>query len=86
MALTNYLSHSVVGVALFYGLGAGWYGRVSLTLALVGCVIFFAAQILLSRAWLSLALFGPAEWLWRTFTYRKRFALFRTAVTERTPA
>jgi uncharacterized membrane protein YeiB len=30
-----------------------------------------------SRVWLARALFGPAEWLWRTFTYRRRFALLR---------
>ncbi len=77
MALTNYLTHSVVGVAIFYGLGGGYYGRVSLTAALIGCVLFFAVQLLVSRLWLSVALFGPAEWLWRTFTYRKRFAVLR---------
>jgi len=77
MALTNYLAHSVAGVALFYGIGAGFYGRVSLTFALAGCFLAFALQVAVSRAWLAVALFGPAEWAWRTFTYRRRFPLLR---------
>jgi uncharacterized protein len=77
MALTNYLAHSVAGVLVFYGIGFRMFGRVSLTTALAGCVVFFGLQMIASRLWLSVALFGPAEWLWRTFTYRRRFALFR---------
>jgi uncharacterized protein len=77
MALTSYVTHSVVGVLGFYGIGLGYYGRISLPVALAGCVALFAVQIVASRAWLTIAAFGPAEWLWRTFTYRRRFALFR---------
>jgi uncharacterized protein len=77
MALTSYLTHSVVGVVAFYGIGFGFYGGVSLPVALAGCFAFFALQIAASRLWLSVAAFGPAEWLWRMFTYRRRFALFR---------
>jgi uncharacterized protein len=78
MALTNYLLQSVAGVVLFYGLGFGLYGRVSLTVALAGCAAFFALQVVLSRAWLAFAAFGPAEWLWRMFTYRRRFPLVQS--------
>jgi uncharacterized protein len=77
MALTSYLTHSVVGVLGFYGIGLGFYGRVSVPIALAGCVALFAVQIVVSRLWLSFLAFGPAEWLWRTFTYRRRFALRR---------
>jgi uncharacterized protein len=77
MALTNYLAQSVAGVVIFYGIGFRLFGRVSLTIALVGAVAFFGLQMVASRLWLSRALFGPAEWLWRAFTYRRRFALFR---------
>ena len=77
MALTSYLTHSVVGVLGFYGIGLGFYGRVSLPVALAGCVALFVVQIIVSRMWLAAAAFGPAEWLWRTFTYRRRFALMR---------
>jgi uncharacterized protein len=77
MALTSYLTHSVAGVLLGYGIGLGYYGRISLPVALACCVAFFAVQIVASRLWLSIAAFGPAEWLWRMFTYRRRFALLR---------
>lgn len=76
MALTNYVLQSVVGVVIFYGIGFGQYGKVSVTMALAGCIAFFALQVVLSRIWLSFAAFGPAEWVWRVFTYRRRFPLF----------
>ena len=80
MALSNYLLHSVAGVVVFYGLGFGLFGRVSLPIALGLGIAFFALQIAASQAWLSRAAFGPAEWLWRMFTYGRRFSLFTPAV------
>jgi uncharacterized protein len=77
MALTNYLAQSVAGVLIFYGIGLELFGRVSLTAAVAGSAGFFVLQMIGSRLWLSIALFGPAEWLWRAFTYGKRFPLFR---------
>jgi uncharacterized protein len=82
MALSNYLLHSVAGVVLFYGIGFGLFGRVSLIVALVLAVAFFAVQIVASEVWLSRAAFGPAEWVWRTFTYGRRFPLFKAAVSR----
>ena len=78
MALTNYLTQSVVGIVMFYGVGFGWYGRVSLSMQLVGCLAFFALQMIVSRVWLAYAWYGPAEWVWRVFTYGRRLALWRT--------
>lgn len=80
MALSNYLLHSVAGVVVFYGLGFGLFGRVSLPIALGLGIAFFALQIAASQAWLSRAAFGPAEWLWRMFTYGRRFSLFTPAI------
>lgn len=78
MALTNYLLQSVAGVAVFSTVGLELFGRVSLTDAVAGCVMFFAIQCAASRLWLSIARFGPVEWLWRSFTYRRAFPLIRT--------
>ena len=75
MALSNYLLHSVAGAIIFYGVGFGLWGRVSLTVGIAGAVLFFCLQMIASRLWLRRAAFGPAEWLWRMFTYRRRFAL-----------
>ena len=77
MALTNYLLQSVAGIAIFYGLGFGLFGRVPLAVALGGSVVFFVLQMIASRAWLAHARFGPAEWAWRMFTYRRRVPLLR---------
>lgn len=79
MALSNYLLHSVCGVIAFYGIGAGLFGRLSLPVLLALAVAVFIVQMALSRAWLAIAAFGPAEWLWRMLTYRRRFALFAPA-------
>jgi len=77
MALSNYLFQSIAGVALFYGIGFGLFGRVGLSLVVFGATVFFGLQIVFSRWWLEQAAFGPAEWIWRQFTYRQRFALWR---------
>jgi uncharacterized protein len=78
MALTNYLMHSVAALIVFYGIGFGLFGRVPLVLALSGAVAVFIVQMIASRAWLGIAAFGPAEWAWRMFTYRRRVRLLRT--------
>jgi uncharacterized protein len=77
MALTHYLLQSVAGVVIFYGIGLGWFGAVPLIVVLAGAVGFFALQMLASALWLSRARFGPAEWLWRMFTYRDRVPLLK---------
>jgi uncharacterized membrane protein YeiB len=47
--------------------------------AVLGIVLAVAARtagVVLSRVWLAFAAFGPVEWVWRLFTYRRRFPLF----------
>lgn len=80
MALTNYIGQSVISIALFYGLGLGWYGRVGPTAAVVVCLGVFTAQGLASAWWLRLFRFGPAEWAWRSLTYGRRQS-WRTPLT-----
>lgn len=72
MALTNYLTQSVIASLLFYGYGLGWFGEVGRA-AQVGLVFaVFAAQLLLSHWWLARYRYGPMEWLWRAGTYLQR--------------
>jgi uncharacterized protein len=74
-ALTSYLAQSVAGVLVFYGIGFGLFRRAPLSLVVAGALFFFVLQVLFSRFWLSRAHFGPVEWAWRCFTYRRRFPL-----------
>lgn len=71
MALTNYLTHSVLYFVLFTGVGFGLYGESGPTLCVGLAFIIFAAQMAFSRWWLARYRFGPAEWAWRTLTYRQ---------------
>jgi uncharacterized protein len=69
MALSNYLTHSIVCTTLFYGYGFGLFGRINRT-GLAGIVLtIWAAQLLISPIWLKYFRYGPAEWLWRSLTY-----------------
>lgn len=69
MALTNYLAQTVLGVLLLRHL----LGDVDLTRTmLVGFVgVVWTAQLWWSEPWLDRFRYGPAEWLWRTATYRR---------------
>lgn len=69
MALTNYLTHSVMGVLVFYGIGFGLVGRLSYAETYAYVVCLFAAQMLFSHWWLSRHAQGPMEALWRRWTY-----------------
>jgi uncharacterized protein len=71
MALTNYLTQSLVIGFVLFGVGPGLNlaGKIG-TCALAGIVILaFALQVIVSRWWLMRHRFGPAEWLWRWLTY-----------------
>jgi uncharacterized protein len=69
MALTNYLTQSVVLSLLFYGYGLGLYGRTGSAAAAGIGLALCALQAAFSVEWLRRFRFGPAEWLWRTLTY-----------------
>ena len=76
MALTNYLSQTLLGVAvLTVLLGDVALGRAGV---LVFVLAVWALQLWWSQAWLDRFLFGPAEWLWRVGTYRRRQPLRRS--------
>jgi uncharacterized protein len=69
MALTNYLTQSVVYLFVFYGFGLGlmrWGGALT---CLAIAVPTFALQVVFSRWWLARYRYGPLEWLWRSATY-----------------
>lgn len=77
MALSCYISHSLIGVLLFYGLGFGLGTSLGLVyIELVALVVFFI-QIIVCRIWLNYFRFGPLEWLWRMLTYGRYFPIIK---------
>ena len=69
MALTNYLSQTILGVLLLTVLLADF--EVSRTGILIFCLAVWVLQLWWSQAWLGRFRFGPVEWLWRVATYRR---------------
>lgn len=69
MALSNYLSQSLLASLLFYHYGFGWWGHVGRAAQVLLVFAVFALQLQLSRWWLARFRFGPVEWLWRSLTY-----------------
>jgi uncharacterized protein len=71
MALSNYLTHSIVCTTLFYGYGFGLFGQINRTGLAAIVVAIWVFQLCMSPIWLRYFRFGPAEWLWRSLTYWK---------------
>lgn len=69
MALTHYLSQSAVCVALFYGIGFGWFQKTSVATGLLIATAVYLSLAWLCRAWLKRYPQGPMETLWRRLSY-----------------
>ncbi len=76
MALTNYLTQTILGVLVLTTLLAD-AEFVNRSLVLLFVFAVWALQMWWSQAWLNRFLFGPAEWLWRVATYRSGQPLLR---------
>lgn len=72
MALTNYLTQSLVMALVFTGYGLAWYGRLGTAALLAGCLVLYAAQLGVSRWLLRRIRYGPVEWLLRATTLARR--------------
>jgi uncharacterized protein len=71
MAFSNYFLHTLICTTLFYGYGFGLFGHIN-RFGLFGIVVaIWILQLYISPLWLKHFRFGPAEWLWRSLTYRK---------------
>ena len=75
MALTNYISQSLIGILLFYGIGFGMGTSFGLVYVELIAIAVFLLQIILSSLWLHYFHFGLLEWLWRMLTYGQYFKL-----------
>jgi uncharacterized protein len=71
MALTNYLSQSVVLTFISYGWGLGYALKLNgFQVMGIVCILYFL-QIAVSNIWLRNFIYGPLEWIWRCITYWK---------------
>lgn len=75
MALTNYIGQSFIGTWIFYGIGFGIGTSVGLFVTEWIALGVFCCEVLISGLWLNYFKFGPLEWIWRCFTYKRLFGL-----------
>ncbi|WPW29000.1 DUF418 domain-containing protein [Streptomyces atratus] len=68
MALTNYLTQSLVMALAFSGYGLGLYGRTGAAAAVSGALVLYACQLALSGWLMRRHRLGPVEWLLRALT------------------
>jgi len=71
MALTNYITHSIISVFLFHSYGLGLMGKIHIWEGFALVLVLFIVQMFLSKIWLNYFNYGPLEWIWRSLTYMK---------------
>ncbi|MFD9326766.1 DUF418 domain-containing protein [Streptomyces sp. NPDC060065] len=72
MALTHYLTQSLVLACVFTGYGFGLYDRVGTAVVLAGCVVLYSVQLALGAWLMERVRYGPLELLLRTVTLARR--------------
>lgn len=77
MALTHYLTQTLIAVLLFWPALGGQYARLGVAWCAALVLLVFALQVVISHAWLARYRFGPLEWLWRSGTRGQWQALRR---------
>jgi len=69
MALTNYLTQSLLCLLIFTGAGLAWYGQLARHELYYVVAVIWMLQLIWSPLWLRHFRYGPAEWVWRSLTY-----------------
>jgi uncharacterized protein len=78
MALTNYLTQTVVCTTVFYYYGGGLFGETTHVERLGLVALVYGVQLfVVSPLWMSRFRYGPMEWLWRSVTYWRLEPLVR---------
>ena len=80
LALTNYLSQTVLASIIFAFWGFGMFNAVDRPMRVVIVLSIFAAQLVFSALWLKAFKIGPLEWFLRSITYLHLPKLRRRAV------
>jgi uncharacterized protein len=71
LALTVYLTQTLMFTTLFYGYGFGQAFRLGPVGVTAWAVMIFSAQVVACQWWSKRFRFGPVEWMWRSLTYLK---------------
>ncbi|MDG0968560.1 MAG: DUF418 domain-containing protein [Porticoccaceae bacterium] len=69
MALTNYISQTLICGFIFYGWGLGKFGSFNRIEQIYVVVVIWIFQIACSHSWMQRFQFGPLEWILRSITY-----------------
>ena len=71
LALTVYLTQTLVFTTLFYGYGFGQAFRLGPVAVTAWAVVILGVQLVACQWWSRRFRFGPVEWMWRSLTYLK---------------
>jgi len=75
LALTVYLTQTLMFSTLFYGYAFGQAFRIGPAAVTAYAILFFAIQIAACAWWARRFRFGPMEWLWRSLTYMRIYPI-----------
>ncbi len=75
MALTNYLTQTVLASFIFFGIGLGLGTQIGYSYVLLIVLAVYGLQVVYSTIWFKYFNFGPLEWIWRQLTYGKRLPI-----------
>jgi uncharacterized protein len=82
MALTNYLTQTILCITLFYGAGLGFGGNIGPVVFVPIAIGIYLLQIIYSNWWFKHFNYGPFEWVWRQLTYGKSLPLKKKINTD----
>ena len=71
LALTVYLTQTLMFTTLFYGYGFGQAFRLGPVAVTAWAVVILGVQLVACQWWSRRFRFGPVEWMWRSLTYLK---------------
>lgn len=77
MALTNYISQSVIAMFIYWGVGFGIGALVGHSVFMPIAFGVYLIQVIFSNLWFRRFRFGPLEWIWRMLTYGKFFPILK---------
>ncbi len=85
LALTNYLSQTLICTTIFYSFGFGLFGTLGRPATLLVVLGVWTAQLLVSPVYLRFFSIGPVEWVWRSLSQRRLLPIRRSQVLPAEP-